>query len=147
MVRYLEVKKETDFIKTRLNAISAMGHPFENEKDKMSFINENLEYFRNKDQFTVMAVDDSIIGSATICFFTIVPSFCNNGKCAKIMNVYTDSSFRNQGIATEMLKILLKEAKRRDINEVFLDSSPLGKTVYEKLGFLNSNNRMILNIK
>ncbi len=94
-----------------------------------------------------MAFDKEVIGAATICYSTILPYVKNpTGKRGYIMSVYTIDEYRRQGIASQMLKILIKEAKRKGVLQITLDASNLGRPVYHKLGFVDSPTYMILDM-
>jgi len=55
---------------------------------------------------------------------------------AGIYNIGTLESARRKGIGSEMTLIPLRDAKRRGYSVGVLHSSPVGKFVYEKLGFV-----------
>lgn len=63
-------------------------------------------------------------------------SFKNpSGQVGYIMNMYTAPEYRRQGICTEILHLLLKEAKRRGITMFELHATKEGEQVYIKEGF------------
>ena len=65
-----------------------------------------------------------------------MPSYHNpTGKTAFIMNIYTDSQYRRKGIAYEVLDMLVKDAKDRGVENIILDSTKMGRPLYEKYGF------------
>ena len=75
----------------------------------------------------------------------IIPSYHNpTGKTAFIMNIYTDSQYRRKGIAYEVLDMLVKDAKDRGVENIILDSTKMGRPLYEKYGFVKMNDEMIL---
>ncbi|HKM34184.1 MAG TPA: GNAT family N-acetyltransferase [Lachnospiraceae bacterium] len=112
------------------------------------FIDCTREYFKNSNQTTFLAVDnDEVIGCATICYINVMPTFDHpSGKRAHIMNVYTQNSYRRQGIAYQMMKIVIDEATLKGITEISLDSTTLGRPLYEKCGFIKTEDGMVLNI-
>lgn len=61
---------------------------------------------------------------------------CITGKTAKILNVFTYPDFRRKGIATNLLKMVISEAKTMNISYLELSATDSGKPVYEKLGFI-----------
>lgn len=63
------------------------------------------------------------------------------------MNVYVNSGYRRQGIVCEMVKRLIAEAKERGVTEISLDSTDAGRSLYEKLGFRDSDECMVLCMK
>lgn len=56
---------------------------------------------KNSDnQTTVLAIDECVIGCATICYIDMMPTFSHpTGKRAHLMNVYTNCEYRRRGIA------------------------------------------------
>ena len=68
------------------------------------------------------------------------------GKRAHLMNVYTNSQYRGQGVGYQMINRLINEAKERGITEISLDATELGRPLYKKCGFVESSECMVLNL-
>ena len=109
-------------------------------------INESRDYFLNGDQVTVLALDgDVVAGCASMSFMRIMPTFSHpTGKRAHLMNVYTRSEYRRQGIARKMVNMLIDETWKRGATEISLDATKMGRPLYESLGFTNSTECMVL---
>lgn len=108
-------------------------------------ISESRKYFIDGNQTTILAVDENVIGCASICYVNIMPTFSHpTGKRAHLMNVYVNSCYRRQGIAYQMIKMLIGEAKDKGVTEISLDSTNEGRELYKKLGFANSEECMVL---
>lgn len=76
---------------------------------------------------------------ATISYIEIMPTFSDStGKRAHLMNVYTYIAYRQ-------IEILIDEAKNKGVTEISLDSTDLGRPLYEKLGFCPTNDCMVIN--
>lgn len=60
------------------------------------------------------------------------------------MNMYTHPDYRRRGIAYKMLDILVNEAKSKGINAISLETTEMGRPVYEKYGFVQMKNEMEL---
>lgn len=133
-------------VNARLNSLKAMNYSFNDSNEEQKFIESNINYFKNGNHTTVIAIEEKhIIGCATLCYYEIIPSFkYPTGKHAVLMNVYTDNSFRRRGIASEMINILIADAKKKGVSEISLDASVLGEPLYKHCGFIKSNNRMTL---
>ena len=111
------------------------------------FIENSKEYFTSGNQTTVLALDESVVGCATMCYIEMMPTFSHpTGKRAHLMNVYTNSQYRRQGIASHMLNMLIDEAKEKGITEISLDATEMGRPLYEKCGFTLSDECMVLNL-
>ena len=112
-------------------------------------VRESRDYFLNGDHITVLAVDDGeVIGCASMSFMWIMPTFSHpTGKRAHLMNVYTRSEYRRQGIARKMVNMLIDETWKRGATEISLDATTMGRPLYESLGFTNSTEGMVLSRK
>ena len=112
-------------------------------------VNESRDYFLNGDQVTVLALDgDVVAGCASMSFMRIMPTFSHpTGKRAHLMNVYTRSEYRRQGIARKMVNMLIDETWKRGATEISLDATKMGRPLYESLGFTNSTECMVLTRK
>lgn len=108
------------------------------------FTRVSEEYFSKGDQTTVLAFDgERAVGCATICYITLVPTEEHpTGKRAHIMNVYTNADHRRQGIARQMLTMLIDEARKRGVTYVSLDATKSGRPLYSSLGFSENHENM-----
>ncbi len=53
-----------------------------------------------------------------------------------IAMVLVDQAFRQRGIATRLMSHAIEQLERRGVQTVRLDATPLGRPVYERLGFV-----------
>lgn len=74
----------------------------------------------------VAELDGRSVGTTTTCVFDSV---------AWIAMVLVDKPARHQGIATRLVRHALDYLDRRNVQTVRLDATPLGRPVYERLGF------------
>ena len=109
-------------------------------------IDYSRDYFLNGDQTTVLALDGkTVIGCASMSYMTIMPTFSHpTGKRAHLMNVYTNSNYRRQGIARRMVTMLIDDAWGKGATEISLDATESGRPLYESLGFKDSKECMVL---
>ena len=61
---------------------------------------------------------------------------------AYLLNFYTEPAWRGKGLAGELLRAALGEVKRRGIGVATLHASKFGKPIYEKYGFVATNEMM-----
>ena len=74
-----------------------------------------------------------------------MPSYHNpSGKKAYIMNMYTNPKYRRKGIAYRTLDMLIKDSKSKGISAISLEATDMGRSLYEKYGFVKMNNEMEL---
>ena len=111
-----------------------------------SFVSCSREYFEKGDQTSVLALDGKrVIGCASISYITIMPTFMHpTGRRAHLMNVYTAKEYRGCGIAKEMVNLLIEDAWKRGATEISLDSTKAGRPLYERVGFTDSAEGMVL---
>ena len=57
------------------------------------------------------------------------------GRSGYVLGVFTEPEHRGQGLATQIMEMILQEAKRLQLDTVTLSASDMGKGIYEKLGF------------
>ena len=150
MIKYVVASKDDMelLMQSRLEMLRVVNElPCDYEFSK-ELIDKSREYFNSDNQTTVLAIYESVIGCATICYIEMMPTFSHpTGKRAHLMNVYTKSEYRRQGIALHMLNILIKEAKEKGVTEISLDATELGKPLYNKCNFALSEECMVLNLK
>ncbi|MBM6616957.1 GNAT family N-acetyltransferase [Bacillus suaedaesalsae] len=91
--------------------------------------------------------DEVIVASGAVIFYDFPPSFTNkSGKKAYIANMYTNDQYRGQGIATNLLSKLVEEVKSSGVSRIWLAASEMGRPVYKKFGFTETDEYLELNI-
>lgn len=148
------IKKATSndidlLMSSRLETLKVVNNLSDDVIFDKELIDRTKEYFINSNQTTVLTLDNNVvIGCATICYFKIMPTISHpTGKRAHIMNVYTHENYRRQGIGLKMIKLLIEEAKQRGVTEISLDATQMGRPLYEKCGFVSTEEGMVLNIR
>jgi N-acetylglutamate synthase-like GNAT family acetyltransferase len=64
-----------------------------------------------------------------------------NGKIGTLLNVYTYPEYRKKGIVTNIIKMIIEEAKKRDVSVINLLATEDGESVYKKLGFFETEDK------
>ena len=133
-------------VTSRMDTLRAVNGLSEDYAFSDSFLDASRKYFLEGDHSTVLALEgDKVEGCATMCYIRIMPTFAHPSGCrAHLMNVYTSAGRRRQGIAFQMVSILIEEAWRRGATEISLDATEAGRPLYLKLGFRDSDECMIL---
>ena len=62
---------------------------------------------------------------------------------AYLLNFYVEPAFRGHGLAYELLKTAVEDARRRGIKVVSLHASKFGKQLYERNGFEPTNEMLL----
>jgi len=95
----------------------------------------------------VMEQNGEIIATSGVCFYALPPNYSNpSGRTAYITNMYTKLEYRRKGIATELLDMVIEEAKKRGYKVIRLHTSEYGKSVYLKAGFVDTDGYMALRL-
>lgn len=91
---------------------------------------------------------DVIVASSGMVIDHHPPSGGNrDGRSAYIMNMYTVPEERGRGLATELLKRLLDDARQMQLAVVVLHAMPKGRSIYLKAGFVPSASEMRLHFQ
>lgn len=61
-----------------------------------------------------------------------------DARVGTVYSVYTDPEYRRKGIATQVMKRLIDEARSMGIPSLDMLASEAGKPLYEKLGFVTA---------
>ncbi|MCR5287092.1 MAG: GNAT family N-acetyltransferase [Saccharofermentans sp.] len=143
----LATKEDIELMmKSRLEMLKVVNNLPQDYQYSDEIVKESREYFLNGDQTTVLAIDDGeVVGCASMSYMWIMPTFSHpTGKRAHLMNVYTRSSHRRQGIARQMCEMLIEDAWKKGATEISLDATTMGRPLYESLGFTASREGMVL---
>jgi len=91
-----------------------------------------------------LAVDGSkIIGTSGMSFVEKPPYFsCLSGKIGLLSSMYTDPDYRRQGIAKELLRRVVEEARDYGCGSVQITASDMGVLLYTDFGFVKNENFM-----
>lgn len=82
-------------------------------------------------------------GCGAICFSDELPSPDNrSGKCAYIMNIYVRQAFRKRGIAHQLVRRLIDEAKAKGCGKIYLETTAEARPVYLSSGFRDMRDLM-----
>lgn len=74
----------------------------------------------------VAECDGEPVGTAVACVF---------GHVGWIAMVLVDPADRRRGIGTQLVQHVIEHLERQSVRSIRLDATPLGRAVYEKLGF------------
>jgi GNAT superfamily N-acetyltransferase len=83
--------------------------------------------------------DDQAVACALLVWWILPPNFDNFlRKRGFVSSVYTWPAYRRQGIARELMKLLIAGARKEGVGRLILWSSEMGRPLYEQLGFTGS---------
>jgi len=90
-----------------------------------------------RDLFAYLAEED---GKAVASVFLLIserpagPAFMT-ARTGTILNVYTAPEYRRRGLAQTLLETAIADARQMDVSRIDLKATPMGRGLYEKLGF------------
>lgn len=108
-----------------------------------------LVYFSDEErQSTYLAWEgNQVVGVGSVDYHTEMPTGSNpTGKCAFLMNIYTDPAYRRQGIGARIVEKLIQDAKKRGVSSILLEATEMGAPFYGRMGFVPAQGYMRLNL-
>lgn len=136
-------------VKSRIIVLREANH-LDDSADMSEVKAQSYDYYRKailNGECIVYLVfdDDKLVGCGGVSFFRVMPT-CHNptGKKAYLMNIYTSPEYRRKGIAYKTLDLLIKATREKGINHITLESTAMGRPMYEKYGFTKMNDEMEL---
>ena len=139
-------------VKTRIEVLKA-ANLLDDTADMSKVEQESYNYYKkalsNNTHTAILVFDDEkYIGAGGVSYYRVMPTYHNpTGEKAYIMNMYTSPDYRRKGIAYKTLDLLVKDAKSRGIIEITLESTEMGRPLYEKYGFIDMRSEMKLPIE
>ena len=97
-----------------------------------------------RDYFGWLACEGGdVVGGCGMQLRRILPRLSRGGAVIDvegiILNVYTEAAWRRRGIAEELVRACLDWARGCGVERIVLHASPEGRRLYEKLGFVATN--------
>jgi N-acetylglutamate synthase-like GNAT family acetyltransferase len=106
------------------------------------------EYYINhvdRDMIAYIAEENSEIISSV--FLVVIEKPANptfmSGKIGNILNVYTKTEYRKRGIAGQLLKLGINDAREMKLSYLELKATKSGFNLYKKLGFIEEHSSYI----
>ena len=95
-----------------------------------------------------LAMDgDKIIGTSGMSFVEKPPYFsCPTGRLGLLSSMFTDPAYRRMGIAKELLRRVVEEARAYGCGAVHITASNMGVKLYTAFGFKHNGNFMQYNL-
>ena len=154
MVERFEYKKATiadigELVKTRI-IVLRVANKLSNDVDMSLVEKESYGYYRRAlesgEHIAYLVYDNGkFIGAGGLSFYQVMPTYHNpTGKKAYIMNMYTASEYRRQGIAFHTLDLLVNDAREQGVSQIALEATDMGRPLYEKYGFVKMEDEMEL---
>lgn len=135
-------------LQLRLTVLRDVNGLPEDHRFPEAFVETNRSFFASGNHVTAVAeVDGVMIGCATLCPLRLMPTFSHpTGHRGHIMNVYTAPACRRQGIARQLMTMLIDHARAAGMTELSLDATEAGRALYTALGFVANEEGMVLTL-
>ena len=154
MVQKFEYKRATmedidEMVRTRIIVLRA-ANKLSDDEDMSVVEEESYAYYRRAletgEHIAYLVYDNGkFIGAGGVSFYQVMPTYHNpTGKKAYIMNMYTASEYRRQGIAFHTLDLLVKNIRKQGVSQITLEATEMGRPLYEKYGFVKMEDEMEL---
>ena len=149
-----EYKKATiedinELVRTRIIVLRAVNK-LSDDVDMSVVEKESYEYYKRAletgEHITYLVYDNgTFIGAGGVSFYQVMPTYHNpTGKKAYIMNMYTAPEYRRKDIAIHTLDLLVKDAREQGASQITLEATEMGRSLYEKYGFVKMEDEMEL---
>src|SRR5262249_9688942 len=89
--------------------------------------------------FVVNEAQEAVAGAGMWVQQLMPNPFEASGYRGHVVNVYTETGYRHQGLARQLMVTLLDWAKAHGITSMTLNASVYGRPLYESLGFEQDN--------
>lgn len=138
-----------ELVKTRIIVLRA-ANKLSNDVDMSLVEKESYEYYKRAletgEHIAYLVYDNgAFVGAGGVSFYQVMPTYHNpTGKKAYIMNMYTASEYRRQGIAFHTLDLLVKDVRKQGVSQIALEATEMGRPLYEKYGFVKMEDEMEL---
>ena len=154
MIQKFEYKKASiedidKLVRTRIIVLHA-ANKLSDDEDMSVVEKESYAYYRRAletgEHIAYLVYDNgAFVGAGGVSFYQVMPTYHNpTGKKSYIMNMYTAPEYRRQGIAIHTLDLLVKDVRKQGVSQIALETTEMGRPLYEKYGFVKIEDEMEL---
>jgi GNAT superfamily N-acetyltransferase len=152
-VRLATVNDAPVIARHRARMFEDMGHLPTDVYDRLREVSEarlrdTLEQGEYVAWLAMPAGDDAVVGGAGVQRRLVFPHPVRlpggavrvaEGRHAIVLNVFTEPDWRRRGVAEELMRHVIRWAEAERLDRLVLHASPQGRTLYERLGFVATN--------
>ena len=118
------------------------------KQDELRIIRENnlryLKKYLNEKCFVAYAENEKVCSCVYMNIIEKAPNLrFMNGYYGEVYGVFTFPKYRKMGIATELVKMIIKKGRDLKVPFIQLEASEEGYSIYKKIGFEEVNSRYV----
>lgn len=138
-----------ELVRTRIIVLRA-ANKLPDDEDMSVVEKESYAYYRRAletgEHIAYLVYDNgAFVGAGGVSFYQVMPTYHNpTGKKAYILNMYTAPEYRRHGIAIHTLDLLVKDVRKQGVSQIALETTEMGRPLYEKYGFVKIEDEMEL---
>ncbi|HTP78805.1 MAG TPA: GNAT family N-acetyltransferase [Bacteroidota bacterium] len=114
------------------------------EKESRKFFSEHLDNGRYRGWFVENANHEVVAGGGVVIHDYHPQGVDPTLRRPVIVNMYTEPSYRRQGLARELMNIMVEWCRKEGFGTVLLHASNDGRPLYESLGFKPTNEMRLM---
>ncbi len=147
-IRRCEISDLELLVKLRMEFLKEAGHVKDNMNvsDLAHELEEYIKSHINKDLFFWVAEIETVaVSTGALSFWQKLPIYAgkqNGSKVGYVSNMYTIPEYRRKGIASDIVKEIVRYGKSAGMLKIMLHALEDGKGVYKRLGFSTSESFM-----
>ncbi len=138
-IRRATLNDMADLIDLRIDCLRAMdGLTNEQEAEIRGLLEPYFREHLDHDLIVTLAETDQnkMVSTAFLVLSEWPPKpSVKTGRIGTLLNVFTYPKYRNAGMATKTINLLIEEAKRLNVSMLELNATPDGQPLYEKMDF------------
>ncbi|MCW2292316.1 GNAT superfamily N-acetyltransferase [Pseudomonas sp. BIGb0408] len=131
------------------NASYSSKTPEDSTRWRAAYRSWLISHLSESDSVQIVAAEHKLSGQVLGCATAIIdqrapaPS-CLNGLSGWVQSVVVESQWRNLGIARQMMQHLLRWFANRGVTAVALQSTKVADSLYQDLGFIRSDESLMI---
>lgn len=116
-----------------------------------SYRNWLVKNINTSEKIRIAVIDEFGKSNIVACAIGIIDerapmSGCLNGSVGWIQTVVVDPEFRRKGLSELLMQYLLNWFEMNKVGKVTLQTTPMARRLYEKLGFIDSGEELLLKV-
>ena len=136
-------------VKHRIEMFRSMGHTDEELEILRPVVTRFLNASWDESLVCFLAVEDErVIGGCAVTLYKVMPGPRNpSGSVLYAHNMYVEPENRGKGVASALLQEIIGFGRTVGVHRIELHATELGKGLYERAGFVKTENHYALRVE